>query len=315
MCAMIDFISITKRIYKDSLYLGNCKLYNTYSSGRELYCLEGCEKMKVAYNPSTSILELCGSLPYFFKGHNFTFSTGEMVDSIETLDTMLGGVGLWGGRVECFENGVIMPVEAKPKEYITRHYASPSSKLNWRHNEKYKGNFEWWQDGGADIKLYDAGANLTLKQGFTRRKVIEQDGWNPSLNYLKFEVRYTKPDWLNGNSPIRLERLQNEDFLTFLREDLMEKYHKLTPARELVYPEDKREFTSLDAVLITLAEEIPLDEIQKRIYATINNAECLTKCDKDGRKAQIRKAVARLQQAPASKWDLTTKIEDAFELY
>ena len=49
------------------------------------------------------------------------------------------------------------------------------------------------------------------------------------------------------------------------------------------------------------------------IYGTINQADCLTKPDKDARKAQIRKAFQRLEEAPESQWDLTDKLEEALD--
>ena len=176
-----------------------------------------------------------------------------------------------------------------------------------------------WHKAGEDIKLYDAGANILLKQGMARRDVIEGAGWNPDGHYLKCEVRYTKPDWLNKNKPVILEKLQNDLFLNMLKGDLMEQYHLLSPARALVLPSDKKNFKSLDIVLFTLAEALmngqglSLDEAKKMIYGTINQAECFSKSDKDARKAQIRKAFQRIEEAPGSQWDLTDKLEEALD--
>ena len=317
---MIDFISITKHIDKDRLYLGNCKQICIYQdSGQVLYHLQGCERMKVFYNQHTGLLKVEGSLPYFLNGHNFSFSREELVQAVEFLDSMLGQVGLWGAIVEKFENGVIVPVDAKPKEYIARHYASASSHLKKVHNDKYGGKFEMWQAKGEDIKLYDAGANLLMKQGKARRGAIELAGWSPDLHYLKLEVRYTKPEALNGSAPVLLEKLQNLNFINMLKGNLMEQYHLLSPARALVLPSDKKNFTSLDAVLFTFADVLmnvqglPLAEAKKQIYNTINQADCLSKSDKDARKAQIRKAFGRLEEAPESKWDLTARLEEALD--
>ena len=99
----------------------------------------------------------------------------------------------------------------------------------------------------------------------------------------------------------------------------MEQYHLLSPARALVLPSDKKNFTSLDAVLFTFADVLmnvqglPLAEAKKQIYNTINQADCLSKSDKDARKAQIRKAFGRLEEAPESKWDLTARLEEALD--
>lgn len=275
--------------------------------------------MKVLHNPAADWVKVEGSLPYFLNGNNFTFSTSELVQAVDIIDTLLGGVGLWGALLNCFEYGVIVPVEAKPKEYIIRHTASPGSRLKWVYNQKYAGKFVMWQKEGLDIKLYDAGANIKMKQGQGRRAVIEGAGWNPEWNYLKCEMRYNKPELLTMGKAVPLEKLQNESFLNMLKGDLMENYHTLSPARALLPARSKKDLSSLDIVVRTLAEALmngqglPLQEVQKQVYSSINQADCLSKADKDARKAQVRKALAKLQEAEESPWDLTTIIEAALE--
>ena len=99
----------------------------------------------------------------------------------------------------------------------------------------------------------------------------------------------------------------------------MDQYHLLSPMKTLIIPSDKKNFKSLDAVIFTLAETmlnglgLPLDMVKKQIYCTINQAQCLSKSDKDARKAQIRKAFDKLEESPSSKWDLTNKIASALD--
>ena len=275
--------------------------------------------MRIWYNSRSGILKVEGSLPYFFKGHNFTFTKAELVQAVEIIDTTLGCVGLWAAELNKFENGIIVPVEGKPKDYIAKHYAQEGRHLKGILNEKYSGKFMQWQNALEDLKLYDAGANILMKQGLARRDVIEEAGWDPAGNYVKWEVRYKKPAALNMGRAVYLEALQNEKFLNMLKGDLMENYHTLQPAKSLLLPSDKKDFSSLDAVLITLAQAVinqqglPLQEAKKQIYETINQAGCLSKADKDARKAQIRKAFCKLEQAPSSRWDLTEKLEEALE--
>lgn len=316
---MIDYISISQHTYKYSPYLGNCKLEGSFRSGMQLYFLDGCERLKIYYNPRTSLLKVEGSLPYFLNGHNFVFNRSEAVEAIDRVDAMLGNVGLWGAMVNQFEFGAIMSVAGDPKEYIAKHYASPSSHLKKSFSEKYAGKFSMWHKAGEDLKLYDAGANIIMKQGMDRKAVIKGAGWNPEGNYLKFEVRYTNPCWLNNNKPLILEKLQTESYLEKLKDNLMEQYHLLTPAKGLVFPTDKKNCTSLDLVIITLVEALmniqglSFQEAQKQVYRTIRQAECLTKNDKDARRRQISKAFGKLEEATASKWDLTEALEKALE--
>ena len=312
---MIDFLSATKYRCKDTLFLGHCKLVGSYDSGLVQYVLEGCEKLKIWHNPSADWVKVEGSLPYFLQGHNFTVSTSALIEAVDEIDALLGGVGLWGGIVNQFEFGAIVPVEDKPKEYITRHTARSGSHLKKVHNEKYAGKFSMWQKPGLDLKVYDAGANILMKQGLVRRGVIEGAGWNPDGEYLKCEVRYNKPAALNSGKVVAVEKLQNQIFLNMLKGELMEEYHLLAPARALLPASDKKDLSTLDIVVRTLAEScgLSLEEAKRQIYRTINQADCLSKADKDSRKGQIRKALAKVEEAPGSPWDLTERLEAALD--
>ena len=59
---------------------------------------------------------------------------------------------------------------------------------------------------------------------------------------------------------------------------------------------------------------LSLQDAKKRIYAEINRAQCLTKADKDARKAQVSKSLAKVQEAPESEWDLSARIEGALAI-
>ena len=312
---MIDFISATKYRCKDSLFLGHCKPIGAYDSGLMQYALDGCERLKIWHNPLSDWVKVEGSLPYFLQGHNFTFTTRALVEAVDEIDALLGGVGLWGALVNQFEFGAIVPVDRKPKEYISRHTALPGSHLKKVLNEKYAGKFAMWQKPGLDLKIYDAGANILMKQGLMRREVIEGAGWNPEGYYLKCEIRYNKPTALNQGRGVAVEKMQNKDFLNMLKGELLEEYHLLAPARALVPASDKKDLSTLDIVVRTLAEVcgLSLDEAKRQIYRTINQADCLSKADKDSRKGQIRKAIAKVVEAPESPWDLTERLESALD--
>lgn len=318
---MIDYIKATIYNCKDSNFLSNSKPSVQYASGWECYYLQGCKEMKVWYNPKNRMLRLEGSLPYFVKGHNWCFTNEEFAEAVELIDSLLGNVGLWDAELNTFENGIIVPTEAKPKEYIARHTASKGTQLKLYKDERKAGKLSIWQrKGEADLKMYDAGANIKRKQGLQQaRAIIEGAGWDPEKDYLKFEVRYLKPELLNNGRAVTLEMLKHDKFVNMLKGEIMERYHLLTPERALMRPTDKKEMQSIDAVIITFADMLmnsqglSLEEVKKQIYKTINDAECLNKADKDARKAQIRKCFARLQESPESKWDLTAKLDTALD--
>lgn len=313
---MVDYISATKYDCKSTPFLGHCKLVKCYyNTGWNVYTLQGCEKMEVWYNESTRQLIIKGSLAYFYNGHNFKFTSEELVKAVNLIDGMLGCVGLWGAEVTKFENGVIVPVSMKPKDIIGKHFARKESKLDYLSNEKYKGKFSLWKSPVEDIKLYDAGANIMMKQGMNRREIIEGAGWNPDGFFLKCEVRYKKPELLNMNRTVRLEKLQNQSFLNMLKGDLMEQYHLLTPAKSLVYPSDKKDFNSMDAVVLAMIEALglPVDQVKRMVYDLIDHVDCVNKSDKDHRKKKVREAFGKVVECEESKWDLTNILEEALD--
>ena len=224
--AMIDFVEATKCLCKDTPFLGHCKPFpcklNQY--GWETYTLQGCREMEVHWNPEVGLLRVKGSLPYFIQGHNFAFPNKDFVESVEVLSNLLG-VGLWDAGLDAFEYGVIFPVGGKPSDFIRNHYAPKKAHLCMNERGKDKGCFRWWEDSSESIKLYDAGKNIKMKQGMRAREVIEDSGYNPECEYLKFEVHFKKPHLLNNGRDLTLEALQNPQFLQSLSSILMEQYH------------------------------------------------------------------------------------------
>lgn len=274
--------------------------------------------MEVHWNPEVGLLRVKGSLPYFIQGHNFAFSNKDFVESVEVLSNLLG-VGLWNAGLDAFEYGVIFPVEGKPSDFIRNHYAPKKAHLCMNERGKDKGCFRWWEDSSESIKLYDAGKNIKMKQGMKAREVIEDSGYNPECEYLKFEVHFKKPHLLNNGRDLTLEALQNPQFLQSLSSILMEQYHLLKPMKTLVQASSKKDLSALDCAISCYVETLlnqglPVEDAKSRLYDFINQQPVLSKQDKDSRKATIRKAFGKLQESSESQWDLTHKIEDALAL-
>lgn len=317
---MIDFIEATKCLCKDSPFLGHCNPFpcklNQY--GWETYTLQGCREVEVHWHPEGRLLRVKGSLPYWWQGHNFTFSNTDFVRSVEVLQNLLG-VGLWDAGLDAFEYGCIVPVDGKPVDYIRNHNALPKAHLFANEKGRDRGGFRWWEDSGKALKLYDAGRNIKMKQDLKAREVIEQCGYDPGKEYLKFEVHWKKAHLLNGGREIRLESLQNPAFIRTLKETLIEQYHQLKPMKTLVQPSTKKDLSALDIsvsvyVVEMMNQGIPVEDAKKRIYSFINQQAVLNKQDKDSRKATIRKAFNKLQESEGSQWDLTSKIECALSV-
>lgn len=88
--------------------------------------------------------------------------------------------------------------------------------------------------------------------------------------------------------------------------------------KSIIYPTNKKDLSSIDIVLIELAERLinsgeNQEEIKKVLYNRINSfsADELKKTDKDSRKRQIKARIGKLKVAENSKWDLSEELKDA----
>ena len=137
---MIDYISVIKYMHKGSPFLGHCNQFAAYANGWLCYYIEGCEKLKVLWNPDTLQLRIQGSLMYYWQGHNFTCSMPDFVQAVEYLQEVLQ-VGLWDSEVEAFEFGVIVEVGQKPKLFVQNHHARAGTGLTENEKGKDQGCF------------------------------------------------------------------------------------------------------------------------------------------------------------------------------
>lgn len=315
---MIDFIQVTKHLGdKDKLFLGHLEPEAQYSSGWNKYRLQGCEKIEIYWNPYNYILRLKGSIIYYWQGHNYSYSKEGFLNAIEYINRILN-VNLWDSIIQVLEYGIIMEVNHKPKEYIKRHYAAQSEKLIMNEKGKDKGNFRWWTDSNVSLKMYDASKNILMKQGQEKRTIIENAGWNPESNFLKWEAHYLKPEILNQGRGLLLANLMNPQWENVFKEDLYIQYKRLIPMKTIVTPTNKKDLGTSSIILLALAESeinngTTLQEVKKMLYDKINliSDDILSKADKDSRKRQIKSILDKIKESPESKWDLSKKLEEA----
>ncbi|EFA97145.1 hypothetical protein [Hoylesella timonensis] len=317
---MIDYISTTTSFSgKDNIFYTHLQLEAVYNSGWRKYHLEGCEKLSVRINPSLRMMKLEGSIPYYWQGNNFSFNRRQFVDAINHIEGLLN-VDLWKSTINAFEFGVIMQVNMKPKEYIRHHYSSPKEKLELNEKPKDKGQFRWWSDKNVSLKMYDAGRNIQMKQGLERKKIITQSGWEEAGEYLKFEAHYLRPECLNRGRELYLYNLVNPDWHSIFKEDLYLHYKRLIPMKSIITPTNKKDLTTADILIITMAEEAvnegrTMEELKKLLYAKVNSIpdSVLTKSDKVFRKAQIKKLLNNIREADISIYDLSNELQKALE--
>lgn len=319
---MIDFIDIVKPISigKITPNIGHCKMVATFANGITRYALNGCERLDV-YLEDGVLLRIRGSIMYYWQGHNFSYSHSAFCSANDYIGKLLNVV-LWDSNVQEFEYGVIMQVDNAPKDYIKNHKANPREHLNLSYNEKDKGNFSMWTDKYVCLKMYDAGKNIKMKQGLSRRQVLEKAGWNPQLNYLKWEVHYKKPGvlMLNNGQLFRLADLIDPNWQHRFKEDLFNQYKRLEPMSTIIEPTNKADLSTADLFALVLAEGCinnsqSILDVKQMLYDRINAFpnEVLSKSDKDYRKRQITAILENIQKANVSRWDLSQKLADVLQ--
>jgi hypothetical protein len=317
---MIDYISaITSFESKDNIFYTHLQEEASYKSGWLKYYLQGCEKLAVWIHPSLQLMRLEGSISYYWQGNNFSFDRRQFVDAINHIEGLLN-VDLWKSTINAFEFGVIMQVQMKPKEYIRHHYSATKEKLTLNEKPKDKGQFRWWTDKNVSLKMYDAGRNIQMKQGLERKETITLSGWEEAGEYLKLEAHYLKPECLNKGRGLYLYNLVNPDWHNTFKEDLYLQYKRLIPMKSIITPTSKKDLTTADILIITMAEEVvnegrTMEELKKLLYAKVNSIpdSVLTKSDKDFRKAQIKRLLNNIREADISIYDLSGELQKVLE--
>lgn len=316
---MIDYVKLVIYGCKDTINLSSCQLYST-TKYKDNYTISiGYEELKVHRKKQTGVIEIEGSLPYFYQGHNFTYSVEDYVNTIDKLQELLG-IELWEAVVDEFEFGCIFPVEEMPVSYIRNHHAEAKARMVENEKGEDNGSFRWWVDKGDSkkkarkLKLYDAGKNIKSKVQKKIRDTIPE--FVPERQYLKYELKTEKPIKLFGRVITAFD-LQTTSFQNTLASKLKELYNDiLIPMKELIRPDNKKQLSYSDIITLAyvehlLNEGITIKDAKKKVYAFINHLSALNKSDKDSRKKAARIAFKALQEAPNSQWDLSVMINDA----
>lgn len=315
----IDFIEATGIFTgKDTPFFGHLEEWSeNKATGRKTYIIQGQRKLTFYYTPATGFLVMRGSIMYFWQGHNFTYDKKAFCNAIDYLGQLLH-VNLWRMWLNILEVGVIVEVETKPRNYIKNHREGKGMLLY--DNPKDKGQLRSFNDKLAERKLYDAGRNIKMKQGLTLQEVIQNAGWNPQGNYLKWEVHYIKPEVsLNHGHGILLCDLLNPAWEDVFKSDIYSQYKRIIPMKSIVYPSDKSDLHALDIFAIELVEAKlnegkTLQEVKTLLYDRINASAILSKADKDARKRKVKATLEKLAESEESAWDISQKLKEALHI-
>lgn len=318
MSIAIDFIEASAILAKDTPFLGNAEWCKAYNNGNVCYHLKGCENVDIYWNEATRNFVFRGSVNYYMQGHNFTYNKATFVQGLNQIGKLVH-LDLWncGMVVDIFESGAIVKVDKQPKEIIAHTREGEGMWIDENPKDKARGTCRSYNDKYAYRKFYDAGRNIKHKQGTSMKKVIEECGWNPNGNYLKFEAHYLKPEVIfNKGVGLMLTDLVNPQREAQFQSDLYSQYKKLIPMKTLSQPTEKADLSTTGIFAMELIENYlnegkTIDEIRKIIYARINASAILSDTDKNARKRQVKKIFDKMQLSEESEWDISNQLHKA----
>lgn len=304
---MYDFINICYK-GKDTPFLENLQL-DTFN---KCYLIEyGFKPLRLYWLPEVGRMNIKGSFPYYYQGHNFRYSISDFLNTIDSIQEQIH-CEIGSAVVQEFEFGVIVEVDESPSYYLMNHNISSIRMVSDKH-------FRRWKDKGIDLKMYDAGRNFKEKIRGEERMNVIRAGWNPNRNYVKFEYDLKRPEILNGNRDVSLFDLSSQSFLEQAKSFLLSQYTRLEQTKEVILPASKKALSTQDilarAYVGKVAEDsgTPIDEARKALYRGVNSIpdSLLTKDDKNSRKRQIKHIFDKMRCGLENKWDLKNEIEYA----
>jgi len=291
---MIDYTEITKHLYKDNLCFDYLQPEASYKSGWNNYFLKGCKEMQVWYNESNNLLNVKGSLPYYWQKHNFSFDRKSLQESINDISSRLK-VNLWEAELSKFEYGSIIEVQAKPEELIRHHIKikGMETRSNNPDTKVFNGTIQ-------SLKLYDAGRNIKNKLDKAIRSLLSNNyGYDQGKHYLKIENHYKKPyKALNSGIRILVNDLLIPEFNQKCKNDLLSQYRNIMKTESILIPKDKKSLSAGNIILLAFKETESLFNInaEERINSMLKAIpeEILNQNDKKARKRQIREMLKKI---------------------
>jgi len=313
---MIDYIELIKCLRDgETLNFGHLQLEAEYNGGMKKYYVRGCRQMEIQYNPQQQIFKLKGSPLYFIQGHNFTWDKQLFIEALKYIESLIG-ITLFDCVVDKFEYGKIVEIESKPQRIISGHFAGNGLSMDER--SKDRGNIRYFNDSLVSLKLYNAGINIQHKQGLKMKDIIQQAGWNPKGNFIKFEMLLKKPHIsLNNGKELKLSDILLPSFEVTLNNELIGQYKRLNKMKSIEMPSTKKELYSSDIILLTFAEIVlNQDKDPKKLIHTFIKAipeNVLSPEDKKARRKQIKTLLEKVHSIDISEFDISENLVKALE--
>lgn len=308
----IDYIDLSTFVDKDTINLDDLKRTGQ-SYGYDCYSIIRFNKeMKIKYNPETRHFKLTGSLPYFVDGQNFSNNINKLKEGIRLISDMLN-INLYKAEVLVFEAGITFEIPFNHKEVFNSHYKIPGMETKSFNKGKL------FENSIKQIKFYNA--SYRLKQNLDkndRLKLSISNGYNHSVNYIRFESKYKKPKIQFKQSVILVEDVFSDNFINICKLDLLDTYQKIKKEGVFRHPPTKRN-CSLSAIeLLVLKEQgmiygFNAEDLIKNKINSISDS-ILNKEDRKNRKRSLNRLSKMIVENNTSSFDLSNILNESLKI-
>ncbi len=309
-----DYVELSKFVSKDKVYLDDLKHISSNIYGWENYSMTyNNTEVKISHNSNSNELKVCGSLPYFVEGQNFSNDMTKIKESIyiisDTIDT-----NLFEANVTHFEAGITFESPYTPIDVFNSHYS-----IKGMNTETYGKTGKVYKDSIKEIKLYYAGFNIKKKLSKESRiNLASEKGYKPEGKYIRFESVYKKPEiyWKQRN--ISVKELFKPEFIMKCKNDIYNTYTMINKEGIYTLPKDKRDCT-LPVIELLALKELgvkygfnPEEYIKQKIKSIPTSI--LTNEDKKNRKRSLSQLSKKLILNKDSCFDLGVIIKNKLQI-
>jgi len=209
-----------------------------------------------------------GSLMYAMNENGIQFNTRE------EQELYLGAIGamlkidIMQAEVKYFEAGLVVNTPFNFQEFSSNHVGLPDMRSVMQNP-----HIKIFGEKLRSVKLYDAGYNAKKKVSLEKRNELTKAGiFDPKGNYIKYEVRYQKPNIYFKKRVIQLNELFDPAFHSTIKTDLIDTYKSITKTG-IKIDSSITTLTTEEILYITLKKlemEIGTIDIQKKLLETLN---------------------------------------------
>lgn len=305
--AITDFLKIEMQIpNKKSIAFENM-VQMGLSYGSRVYNLHnGFEPMKARYNESKGLFTLEGSIPFYWQGHNFSFSNSNLMEAIDILSENIC-INLYESEVKTFEFGTIVNSELPSSYILKNHLSLKDFRLNQFKTKKDALSGIEFDRAINKLKMYDVVSRFNQLK--IKKIILENiEGYDPKSNFTRIENHVRKPDRYLHIRNVTLKNYCSEAMQERLKIDLMETYQAIQKKSSFILEGIQKPSVNQLLYLVLMEEN---SNIRKAIESKMN-AFNLDPVTRKNRLRQVREDLKKFEFIPDERIDLMPLLQETF---